>query len=155
LLHDAGPLDAIVTPLGGGGLFAGCCIAAHGLDADIEMWGVEPQAGNDVQQSFERGERVTIGVPKTIADGLQTQSPGEVTFAIIREHAKGVVTVTDEELVDAMRLLFERMKIVVEPSGAAAFAAVLNERFPIRGKRVGIVLSGGNVDPARYAELLS
>jgi threonine dehydratase len=155
LLHDAGPLDAIVTPLGGGGLFAGCCIAAHGLDADIEMWGVEPRAGNDVQQSFERGERVTIAVPQTIADGLQTQSPGDVTFAIIREHAKGVVTVTDEELVEGMRLLFERMKIVVEPSGVAAFAAVLNERFPVRGKRIGIVLSGGNVDPARYASLLS
>ncbi|MGD0966857.1 MAG: threo-3-hydroxy-L-aspartate ammonia-lyase [Candidatus Aquilonibacter sp.] len=155
LLRDAGPLDVIVTPLGGGGLFAGCCIAAHGLDADIEMWGVEPEAGNDVQQSFERGERVTIGVPKTIADGLQTQSPGEVTFAIIREHAKGVVTVTDQELIEAMRLLFERMKIVVEPSGVAAFAAVLNERLPVRGKRVGIVLSGGNVDPSRYAELLA
>jgi len=155
LLHDAGPLDVIVTPVGGGGLFGGCCIAAHGLDPDTEMWGVEPQAGNDVQQSFERGERVTIAVPKTIADGLQTQSPGEVTFAIIREHATGIVTVTDEELIDAMRLLFERMKLVVEPSGAAAFAAVLNERFPVRDKRIGIVLSGGNVDAARYASLLA
>lgn len=155
LLHDAGPLDLIVTPLGGGGLFAGCCIAAHGIDADIEMWGVEPQAGDDVRQSFERGERVVISVPKTIADGLQTQSPGDVTFAVIREHARGIATVSDEELIEAMRLMFERMKLVVEPSGVAGFAAVLNERFPVRGKRIGIVLSGGNVDPARYAQLLS
>ena len=155
LLHDAGPLDAIVTPLGGGGLLAGCAVAAHGIDADIEIWGVEPRAGNDVQQSFERGERVTIDVPKTIADGLQTQSPGEITFPIIKEHVTGIATVSDEELIEAMRLLFERMKLVVEPSGVAAFAAVLNERFPVRGKRIGIVLSGGNVDPARYAALLS
>jgi threo-3-hydroxy-L-aspartate ammonia-lyase len=154
LLHDAGPLDTIVTPLGGGGLLAGCCIAAHGIDSDIEIWGVEPQAGNDVQQSFNRGERVTIDVPKTIADGLQTQSPGEVTFPIIKEHATGIATVSDEELVEAMRLLFERLKLVVEPSGAAGFAAVLNERMPVRGKRIGIVLSGGNVDAARYASLI-
>ena len=154
LLHDAGPLDLIVTPLGGGGLFAGCCIAAHGIDADIEMWGVEPQAGDDVKQSFERGERVLIEVPQTIADGLQTQSPGEVTFPIIREHASGIATVSDDELIEAMRLLFERMKLVVEPSGAAAFAAVLNERFPVRGKRIGIVLSGGNVDRRRFASLI-
>ncbi|MGA7747742.1 MAG: threo-3-hydroxy-L-aspartate ammonia-lyase [Candidatus Aquilonibacter sp.] len=155
LLHDAGPLDTIVTPLGGGGLLAGCAVAAHGIDADIEIWGVEPRAGNDVQQSLERGERVTIDVPMTIADGLQTQSPGEITFPIIQEHVTGIATVSDAELVEAMRLLFERMKLVVEPSGAAAFAAVLNERFPVRGKRIGIVLSGGNVDPARYAALLS
>jgi threonine dehydratase len=98
---------------------------------------------------------VTIDVPKTIADGLQTQSPGEVTFPIIKEHVTGIATVSDEELIEAMRLLFERMKLVVEPSGVAAFAAVLNERFPVRGKRIGIVLSGGNVDPSRYAQLLA
>jgi threonine dehydratase len=155
LLHDAGPLDTLVAPLGGGGLLAGCAVAAHGIDADIEIWGVEPRAGNDVQQSLERGERVTIDVPMTIADGLQTQSPGEITFPIIQEHVTGIATVSDAELVEAMRLLFERMKLVVEPSGAAAFAAVLNQRFPVRGKRIGIVLSGGNVDPARYAALLS
>jgi threo-3-hydroxy-L-aspartate ammonia-lyase len=155
LLHDAGPLDTIVAPLGGGGLLAGCAVAAHGIDADIEIWGVEPRAGNDVQQSLERGERVTIDVPKTIADGLQTQSPGEVTFPIIKEHVTGIATVSDEELVEAMRLLFERMKLVVEPSGVAGFAAALNERLPVRGKRIGIVLSGGNVDPSRYAQLLA
>lgn len=155
LLRDSGELDAIVTPVGGGGLFAGCCIAAHGVDASIEMWGVEPAAGNDVQQSFERGERVLIDVPKTIADGLQTQSPGEANFPIIREHAAGIVTVTDEELIDAMRAIFERMKLVVEPSGAAAVAAVLNEKLPVRGRRIGIVISGGNVDRSRFASLIA
>jgi threo-3-hydroxy-L-aspartate ammonia-lyase len=154
LLHDAGPLDVIVTPCGGGGLLSGTCVAAHGVDADIDVWGVEPAAGNDVQQSFAKGERVLIDVPKTIADGLQTQSPGEVTFPIIKEHAAGIVTVTDDELVEAMRAMFERMKLVIEPSGVAAFAAVLHERFPVKGKRIGIILSGGNVDASRYAELL-
>ncbi len=154
LLHDAGPLDMLVTPVGGGGLLAGCAIAAHGIDADIEIWGVEPEAGNDVQQSFERGERVSIAVPATIADGLQTQMVGEVTFPIIQEHVTGIATVSDAQIVDAVRLLFERMKLVVEPSGAAAFAAVLHEQMPIRGKRIGIVLSGGNVDGSRFASLL-
>ena len=154
LLHDAGPLDAIVVPVGGGGLFAGCALAAHGLDAKIEMWGVEPQAGNDVQQSFQRGERVLIDVPETIADGLQTQSPGEINFPIIKKHAEGMVTVSDDELVDAMRAYFERMKLVVEPSGAASLAAVLNERLPVRGRRIGIIISGGNVDASRYAALI-
>jgi threo-3-hydroxy-L-aspartate ammonia-lyase len=154
LLHDSGPLDMLVTPVGGGGLLAGCAIAAHGIDADIEIWGVEPEAGNDVQQSFERGQRVTIAVPQTIADGLQTQLVGEVTFPIIQEHVTGIATVSDEEIVEAMQLLFERMKLVVEPSGAAAFAGVLNERMPIRGKRIGIVLSGGNVDRDKFASLL-
>ena len=155
LLHDAGPLDAIAAPLGGGGLLSGTCIAAHGVDPEIEVWGVEPQAGNDVQQSLARGERVLIDVPETIADGLQTQSPGEVTFPIIAEHCAGVVTVSDEELIEALRALFERMKLVVEPSGAAGLAAALHERFPVKGKRIGIILSGGNVDPSRYAELLA
>lgn len=154
LIHDSGGVDTIVTPVGGGGLFAGCCIAAHGVEASIDMWGVEPAAGNDVQQSLARGERVLIDVPKTIADGLQTQSPGEANFPIIKEHAEGVVTATDDELVDAMRAFFERMKLVVEPSGAAALAAVLNGRIPVKGRRVGIVISGGNVDRARFAQFI-
>ncbi len=154
LLEDAGHLDVIVTPVGGGGLFSGTCLAAHGKDESIECWGVEPEAGNDVKQSLERGERVLIDVPKTIADGLQTQSPGEVTFAVIQQHARGVVTVSDEELVDAMRFTFERIKLVIEPSGAAALAAVLQQKIDVTGRRVGIVISGGNVDAARYATLL-
>jgi threo-3-hydroxy-L-aspartate ammonia-lyase len=156
LLDDAGPLDAIVVPLGGGGLMGGTAIAAHGLDAAIAVYGVEPEAGDDFAQSLARGERVTIPVPRTIADGLQTTAPGELTFAIARRHAHSVVTVSDAELREAMRFAFERMKLVVEPSGAAALAALLSKRLPgVGGKRVGAIVSGGNIDPARYAELLA
>ena len=155
MLEDAGPLDAIVTPVGGGGLICGTAIAAHGLDPSIAIYGVEPQAGDDFARSLKKGERVTIGVPKTIADGLQTTAPGELTFAVAREHVSAVVTVSDDELRDAMRFAFERMKLVIEPSGAAALAALLQRRIPeIAGKRVGIIVSGGNIDPARYADLL-
>lgn len=155
MLEDAGPLDAIVTPVGGGGLICGTAVAAHGLDPSIAIYGVEPQAGDDFVRSLKKGERVTIGVPKTIADGLQTTAPGELTFAVAREHVREIVTVTDDELRDAMRFAFERMKLVIEPSGAAALAALLHRRIPeIAGKRVGIVVSGGNIDPARYADLL-
>jgi threo-3-hydroxy-L-aspartate ammonia-lyase len=156
LLEDAGPLDAIVVPLGGGGLMGGTAIAAHGLDAAIDVFGVEPEAGDDFAQSLARDERVTIPVPRTIADGLQTTSPGELTFAIARRHVRSVVTVSDAELREAMRFAFERMKLVIEPSGAAALAALLCKRLPgVGGKRVGAIVSGGNIDPARYAELLA
>ena len=155
LLDDAPGLGTIVVPVGGGGLFGGACIAAHGIDPNIALWGVEPAAGNDVQQSFQRGERVTIGVPATIADGLQTQSPGVVNFEIIQAHARGIATVSDEELRDAMRFAFERMKLVVEPSGGAALAALLAGKIAVEGASVGIIISGGNVDPDRYAELLA
>jgi threonine dehydratase len=155
LLQDAGNLDAIVVPVGGGGLFSGSALAAHGIDPGIAVWGVEPEAGDDVKRSFESGSRVLIDVPKTIADGLQTQSPGDITFAIIREHAAGVVTVTDEQMIEAMRFLFERLKIVAEPSGAAAVAALLAAKIDVSGKRVGAVISGGNVDRARFAALIA
>jgi threonine dehydratase len=155
LLEDAGPLDAIVVPVGGGGLMGGTAIAAHGLDAAIAIYGVEPQSGDDFAQSLSRGERVTIAVPKTIADGLQTTAPGELTFAIAREHVRAIVTVGDEELRDAMRFAFERLKLVIEPSGAAALAALLHHRIPdVAGRRVGAIVSGGNIDAARYARLL-
>jgi threonine dehydratase len=155
LLGDAGALDAIVVPLGGGGLMSGTAIAAHGIDPATAIYGVEPVAGDDFQQSLARGERVSIAVPKTIADGLQTTAPGELTFAIAREHVRAVVTVSDEDLRAAMRLLFERMKLVVEPSGAAAIAALLRHRIPeLVGKHVGAIISGGNIDPSRYAELI-
>jgi threo-3-hydroxy-L-aspartate ammonia-lyase len=155
LLEDAGDLDVIVTPVGGGGLFSGTALAAHGYDSKIEVWGVEPAAGDDVKRSLEKGERVIIDVPKTIADGLQTQSPGDVTFAVLREHAAGVVTVTDEQLVDAMRFVFERMKLVIEPSGAAGIAALLAGKIGVKNKRVGIIISGGNVDRGRFASLIA
>jgi threonine dehydratase len=156
LLEEANDLDAIVVPVGGGGLMGGTAIAAHELDAGIDIYGVEPQAGNDFAQSLASGGRVSIAVPQTIADGLQTTSPGEVTFAIAREHVQGIVTVSDDELREAMRFAFERMKLVVEPSGAAALAALLHRRIPaVIGKRVGAIVSGGNIDPARYAQLLA
>ncbi len=156
LLEQADGLEAIVVPLGGGGLMAGTAIAAHAADPSIAIYGVEPEAGDDFARSLARGERVTIGVPQTIADGLQTTAPGELTFAIAREHASGVVTVSDDELRDAMRFAFERMKLVIEPSGAAALAALLTRRIPgVAGKRVAAIVSGGNIDPARYAALLT
>ncbi len=155
LLQDAPDLQIVVAPVGGGGLFSGTCIAAHAKDPSIECWGVEPEAGDDVKQSLEQDQRVVIDVPQTIADGLQTQSPGEITFAIMREHARGVVTVSDRELAEAMRFTFERLKLVIEPSGGAALAAIMNGKIDVAGKRVGIVLSGGNVDAARYAALLT
>jgi threonine dehydratase len=155
LLEQAPELDAIVAPVGGGGLMGGTAIAAHGIDRSIVLYGVEPREGDDFAQSLARGERVTTPVPQTIADGLQTTAPGELTFAIAREHVRAIVTVSDDELRDAMRFAFERMKLVVEPSGVAALAALLQRRIPdLRGKRIGAILSGGNIDPARYAALL-
>ncbi|MBV8197513.1 MAG: pyridoxal-phosphate dependent enzyme [Candidatus Eremiobacteraeota bacterium] len=155
LLEDARDLDAIVTPVGGGGLIGGTAIAAHGRDRAIEIYGVEPEAGNDFAQSLAAGRPVTIPVPKTIADGLQTTAPSELTFGIARSHVREIVTVTDAELAEAMHFGFERMKLVIEPSGAAALAALLHRRIPgLRGKRVGAILTGGNIDPARYAELI-
>lgn len=156
LLEEAGELDAIVVPVGGGGLMSGTAIAAHGIDPSIAIYGVEPQAGDDFARSLQRGVRVTVAVPKTIADGLQTTSPGDLTFAIANEHVAAILTVSDDELRDAMRFAFERMKMVIEPSGAAAIAALLQRRVPsLLGKRVGAIVSGGNIDPQRYAELIA
>ena len=155
LIEDAGDLDVIVAPVSGGGLLSGTALAAHGYDRAIEVWGVEPEAGDDVKQSLAKGSRVVIDVPRTIADGLQTQSPGEVTFAILRDHAAGIVTVTDGELIETMRFVFERLKLVIEPSGAAALAALMNHRIDVKGKRIGAIVSGGNVDRARFASLIA
>ena len=146
LIEEVGPLDVLVTPLGGGGLLAGCTLAAKALSPECQMIGVEPEAGNDGQQSFRKGEVVRIPVPQTIADGAMTTYLGAHTFAIIRSHVRDIVTVPDGALVDAMRFLLERMKIVVEPTGCLAAAAVLTGALPCAGKRVGIVLSGGNID---------
>lgn len=156
LLEEAGRLDAIVVPVGGGGLLSGTAIAAHAVDPSTATYGVEPEAGDDFARSLASGELVRTEVPQTIADGLQTISPGELTLRIAREHAARIVTVSDAELVDAMRFAFERMKLIVEPSAAAPIAALLRQRLPeVAGKRVGVVVSGGNVDAARYARLLS
>jgi threonine dehydratase len=146
LFEEVGPLDVLLAPLGGGGLLAGCALAAKALSPDCQVIGVEPEAGNDGQKSFRQGEVVRIPVPKTIADGAMTTSLGAYTFAVMRSHVDDVVTVPDAMLVEAIRFFLERMKIVVEPTGCLAAAAALNGVYPCAGKRVGIVLSGGNVD---------
>lgn len=153
LIEDAGELDTLVVCLGGGGLLAGSAVAARALNPDIEIYGVEPAAGNDGQQSFRTGKIVHIETPRTIADGAQTQHLGEYTFPVIRALVDDIVTVTDEELVQTMQFFASRMKFVVEPTGCLAAAAVLQGKLDIRGKRVGIILSGGNVDMARFAKL--
>ncbi len=155
LIEDVGPLDVLLVPTGGGGLLAGCALAGTALAPGIAVYGVEPAAGDDWVQSLARNERVTIPVPETIADGLQTQAPGVLTFPIVQALCAGVVTVTDEELRAAMRFAFERLKLVIEPSGAAALAAVLNGRVGVVGKRVGVTISGGNVDAATFARLIA
>src|SRR5579872_647611 len=154
LIASAGPLDVLVVPVGGGGLLSGCTLAATHLSPGVQVWGVEPEAGNDWQQSWQRGERVTIDVPRTIADGLQTTSPGVLTFAIFRKLGAGIVTVSDDELSVAMTFAFERLKVVIEPSGAAGLAALLHGKIQTRGKRVGVIISGGNVDASTYAALI-
>jgi threonine dehydratase len=154
LLEQAGPLDAIVVPVSGGGLAAGTATIATALAPGIEVHGVEPEAGDDTRRSLEAGERIALPVPRTIADGLATPMPGELTFPINQELLAGVTTVSDADIVDAMRFLFERMKLVAEPSGAVALAALLSGRLELRDSRVGVVISGGNVDPARFSDLL-
>jgi threo-3-hydroxy-L-aspartate ammonia-lyase len=154
LLEDAGPLDLLLVCVGGGGLLAGCATAVDGLSPDTRVIGVEPEAGDDTKRSFEAGERVRIDVPRTIADGQQLPIPGELTFPVNQRLVDEIVTVSDAEIVDAMRLLFERTKTVTEPSGACAFAALLAGKVEAAGLRVGVTLSGGNVTAARFAELL-
>ena len=154
LLEDAGPLDVVLVCLGGGGLLAGCATAIKALSPDTRVIGVEPEAGDDFVRSLAAGERVRIDVPRTIADGQQLPIPGELTFPVIQALVDEVVTVSDAEIVDAMRLLFERTKTVTEPSGASAFAALLAGRIDATGLRVGVTLSGGNITATRFAELV-
>ena len=154
LLEEVGALDCLVVPVGGGGLISGCAVAARHAYPRCRIFGVEPEAGNDVQRSFRKGEIVHIDVPSTIADGAQTQHAGRLTFPVIRALVDDVFTVSDAQLVETMRFFAERMKLVVEPTGCLAAAAVLQGVAPVRGQRVGIILSGGNVDAARYARLL-
>ena len=148
LLTDAGPLDMLVVPVGGGGLIAGCAVAAPG----IRVVGVEPAAGDDTRRSLAAGHRVAIDVPRTIADGQAATTPGELTFAINQRLVETVTTVTDDEIRHAMRFAFYRLKIVVEPSGATGLAALLTGRVTHLPRRVGVVISGGNVDPERLTE---
>jgi threonine dehydratase len=155
LLDEAQELDVLVVPVGGGGLIAGCSTAAKALRPSIHVVGVEPAAGDDTRRSLAAGKRVRIDVPRTIADGLQSDEPGELTFEVNRRLVDEVVTVTDAEILDAMAFLFDRMKVVTEPSGAVGVAALIAGRIDVGGGRVGVVVSGGNVGVARFAELLA
>jgi len=154
LFEDVGELDMLITPLGGGGLLSGSATAARHLVPACEIVGVEPEAGNDAQQSLAKGEIVRIDTPKTIADAAQSRSLGAFTFPVLQQLGARVVTVSDAELVDAMTFFASRMKLVVEPTGCLAAAAVFSNKLDVRGKRVGLVLSGGNIDLARFAALV-
>jgi len=155
LFYEVGPLDAVFTPLGGGGLLSGTALATRALSPHAKLYGVEPEAGNDGQQSFRSGSIVHIDTPRTIADGAQTQHLGNLTFPILRRDVDDILTATDAELVDCMRFFATRMKIVVEPTGCLSFAAARRMKDELKGKRVGIVISGGNVDLENFCALVS
>jgi threonine dehydratase len=158
LITEVGGLDALFVPLGGGGLLAGATLAARALSPGCRIYGVEPEAGDDVRQSLEKGSIVHIPTPRTIADGAQTQHVGALPFEILRGGpgvgVDAVLTATDDELVEAMRVFAATMKMVVEPTGCLGFAAARRMGDELAGQRVGVVVSGGNVDIARYAALL-
>lgn len=154
LFEETGPLDSLFVCLGGGGLLSGSALAAKALAPTCAVYGVEPEAGNDGQQSFRKGTIVRIDVPKTVADGAQTQALGSLTFEIIRRDVADILTATDEELVACMRFFATRMKIVVEPTGCLGFAAVRALGRKLAGQRVGVIISGGNIDGDRMANLL-
>jgi threo-3-hydroxy-L-aspartate ammonia-lyase len=155
LLADEPELDLLLVPISGGGLIAGCSTAATAVRPGIRIVGVEPEAGDDTRRSLAAGERIRIDVPRTIADGLQATEPGELTFEVNRRRVDEVVTVSDREIVEAMVFLFDRLKLVAEPSGAVGIAALLSGKVEARGRSVGVVLSGGNVGAARFAELVA
>ena len=153
-LEEVPDLDCLLAPCSGGGLFAGVSTAAKAMNPRLRCFPVEPDTADDTRQSFLQGERVSIPPPPTIADGLRVQSPGSLTFPILQKTAEDVLTVTDEEIIEAIKFLLFRMKLLVEPSGAAAAAAVLANKLPNDAKRVGVILSGGNIDAELLAQLL-
>ena len=152
--HFAG-LDHLVVPVGGGGLIAGCATVAKTIAPGIHVTGVEPAAADDTRRSFAAGERVTIPQPETVADGLMVDAPGELTFEVNRRLVDEVVVVSEVQIVDAMAFAFDRMKVVVEPSGAVGLAALLSGAVDVKGTRVGVIVSGGNVGVDRFAELMA
>src|SRR5919112_1796257 len=154
LFEDVPDLGALLTPCGGGGLFAGASAAAKSLKPSVRCFAVESELSDDTRQSFLRGERVKIPPPPTIADGMRTQSPGALTFPVLQRNAEDVLAVSEDEIVEAMRFLLFRMKILVEPTGAVAAAAVLFGKLPEDVLRPGVVLSGGNVDPDTLAQIV-
>jgi threonine dehydratase len=155
LLEDVPDLDCVLAPCSGGGLFAGVATAARTINPRIRCFPVEPSTADDTRQSFLKGDRVSIPPPPTIADGLRVQIPGNLTFPIVQELAEDVLTVSDEEIVETLRFVLMRMKLLVEPSGIAAAAAVMFKKLPTDVKRVGVILSGGNIDPDLLAKLLA
>jgi len=154
LFEEVGDLDAFFVCLGGGGLLSGSALTTRALSPECKLYGVEPEAGNDGQRSFRSGQIVHIDTPKTIADGAQTQHLGEITFPIIRRDVDDVLTATDAELVEGMRFMAARMKLVVEPTGCLGWAAALGMGKALQGQRVGVLISGGNVDLARFCALV-
>ncbi|MFJ8789867.1 threo-3-hydroxy-L-aspartate ammonia-lyase [Streptomyces sp. NPDC102462] len=154
LIEEVGELDALVVPVGGGGLIAGSAVAATALLPGIRVVGVEPETGDDTRRSLEAGRRIAVPVPRTIADGQAAEIPGELTFALNRRLLDGIALVSDDQIREAMRFAFERMKTVVEPSGASALAALLAHRVEPLPRRVGVIVSGGNIDVRRFTELL-
>ncbi|MGH2594063.1 MAG: threo-3-hydroxy-L-aspartate ammonia-lyase [Anaerolineae bacterium] len=155
LLTEIPDLDLLIVPIGGGGLISGCSIAAHTMRPGIRVIGVEPETANDSYLSLQKGERVSTPQSHSIADGLLPNAPGEITFPIMQQHLEAIALVSDDAMAEAVRFLLMRMKILVEPSGAAPVAALMSERVPnVTGKRIGVILSGGNVDPHKLAEIL-
>jgi threonine dehydratase len=154
LIEETGPLDVLLVPCGGGGLLSGCAIAAASLSAGIRVLGVEPQAGDDVARSFRSGTIQSVHNPDTIADGARTSAPGDITFPLIMQYVAGILTVDDPGLLRTTWYLWERLKVVVEPTGALAAAALLEGKLDVHGCRVGIILSGGNADVKQLAQLL-
>ncbi|MEP6621608.1 MAG: threo-3-hydroxy-L-aspartate ammonia-lyase [bacterium] len=155
LIEDVGSLDALIVCAGGGGFLSGCAVAAKHLLPDIRMYGAEPERGDDMRQSLHAGHIVSIDVPRTICDGQQTQTIGNHTWEVIRQLVSDVLTATDAGVIEAMRFAFERMKVVLEPSGACALAALMQHREQFAGQRVGITLSGGNIGIERFSALLA
>ncbi|HEV7798809.1 MAG TPA: pyridoxal-phosphate dependent enzyme [Pyrinomonadaceae bacterium] len=153
-VEEVAELDCLVAPCSGGGLFAGASTAAKAINPRIRCFAVEPDTADDTRQSFVRGERVSIPPPPTIADGLRVQSPGALTFPILQKTAEDVLTVSDEEIIETIKFLLFRMKLLVEPSGAAAAAAVLTGKLPLDIKRIGVIISGGNIDAALLSKFL-
>jgi threonine dehydratase len=154
-MRDQAPnLDMLVSPVGGGGLVGGSCLAARHIWPQIRIFGVEPEDGNDTLLSLQQGKIVSVPPPASIADGIRTLSPGKLTFPIEQRNLEAVVLINDEEIKAALRFLLFRLKILVEPTGAAAVAAILAGKIPVAGKRVGVILSGGNVDPDVLAGII-
>ncbi len=155
LIQEVQQLDHLIVPVGGGGLIAGSATVARALLPPIRITGVEPEAADDTRRSMAAGERVTIAVPETIADGLAVTTPGELTFEVNRRLVDDVLAVSDEQIVDAMAFAFDRMKLVIEPSGAVGLAALLTGAVRVSGARAGVIVSGGNVGAERFAELIA